>query len=175
MRAWSLLLAAAAVAAISGCHQKPAAQSQPPLTQASASANAATAIRQQLVERNYGQAAQLAATAVASDPNNPELHYLHAQAEGYLGNAGNAVAALQKAVVAGLADPLGAFSNPAFDSIRDDGVFQEALGRLSPSAVSVTQARKHDGSSTRAGDVEIRESGGRETVRAGDVQLGGDQ
>jgi Flp pilus assembly protein TadD len=168
-------LAAAAFAALSGCHETPTAQSQPPLSQASASANAASAIRQQLSERNYGQAAQLAATAVSSDPNNPDLHYLHAQAEGYLGNAGNAVAALQRAVVAGLADPPAAFSNPAFDSIRDDAVFQEALGRLSPPAVNVTQARKRDGSSTRAGDVEIRESGGRETVRAGDVQLGGDQ
>jgi hypothetical protein len=164
-------LALVAVLAVSGCNQKPTPAPTPV-----AAAPAATQpkpgdeVRDALAAHNFGEATLLAGKAADAAPNDPALRLLQAEAEGQLGNGGNAARALDRAAAAGLADPAGAARDPMFDPVRDDPSFRSLVDRLNrPQAASAGGTTHRPTSTIRAGDVEVRG----DSVRAGDLVLEG--
>lgn len=125
-----------------------------------------------IAEKNYGDAASLAKAAQAAFPTAAEVHLLAAQAEGYLGNSGNAATAFQRAVDNGLAEPRSALADPAFESVRTSDAFARIRSNYSPVVANgATRAPVVARERIRAGDVEIVEDETGSYVRAGDVVL----
>jgi hypothetical protein len=125
----------------------------------------ADAIRDALTQKNFTTAADLAARAATADPRNPDLRLLQAEAEAQLGNGGNAARAFNEAVALGLANPVAALQDSAFDPIRRDPAFRRAVVQLDGGP---TYRRPE----SRSGDVEIRGDG---SIRAGDVSIDSDK
>lgn len=134
-------------------------------------------VRSEIVARNFGRAAELGREAVNSFPNDPEASFELARAEALAGNQGYALDALEQAVTKGLANANLALKDEAFAALRTNSRFKELLRTANPSSRSATPAQHRpapEPSSISAGGhhgVEIQESGGSTTIRAGDVTL----
>lgn len=133
----------------------------------SATRNPTDEVRAAFTQKNFGQAAELAAKDAEANPRNSELRLLQAKAEAQLGNGGNAARAFAQAVDLGLPDAAGAASDSAFDPVRQDPAFRGVVAKLEPHP-SVISAQAPEG----APSVEIGADG---SVRAGDVRLPADQ
>lgn len=132
-------------------------------------------VRSAIVARNFGDAAAQARALVVESPSDPEALLLLARCEALLGNGGSAVAALDRAVVAGLAKPVEALADPAFDDLRNDERFLQIAARIEPAAPRTKSAADgNNRTSSRAGSVEIESHNGHERIQAGDVVIEGE-
>ena len=137
---------------------------------AATEAERAAEIEKALTDRNFGLAAENAKAAQGAYPQSARVHLLAAMAEARLGNAGNAAAAFERSVDAGLEDAEQALANQAFDTVRNDPAFAPVRNRLRPSRTSASPTRSAR-DNVRAGDVEIVEDESGTYVRAGDIVL----
>lgn len=145
-----------------------------PTGSTSSSAERMNAIRAALVARNFGEAATLARSLVNDAPGDPEAQLLLARAEALLGNIGNAVESLDRAVTAGLANPVEALADPAFSSMRNDSRFVALSARVQPAPMANAPALpKQRATTTDRPEVEISTRDGEDYIRAGDVVIDG--
>lgn len=147
------------------------------LAQAAVPADPLAAVRAEIVQRNFGRAAELARAAVAAAPTDPNAAFELARAEALSGNQGYALDALEQAVNKGLANASTALKDEAFAALRPNSRYKELLRKANPSSKSAsggsTEAPRSQGSLSAGGrgGVSIQESGGSTTIRAGDVTL----
>ncbi|GAA4019341.1 hypothetical protein GCM10022280_18950 [Sphingomonas swuensis] len=127
--------------------------------------------RAAIVARNFGEAVLRASEAVDADPHDPAAHYELARAEALQGNEGRALQALRTAVDKGLADPSRALADPAFDQLQGNPEFAALEERASPMRQATRSAQSQRPEQPDEPAVEIRENGGREVIRAGDVVI----
>lgn len=148
------------------------------LSQGANAADPLTAIRAEIVQRNFGRAAELARAAMAAFPSDPNTAFELARAEALSGNQGYALDALEQAVTKGLANASTALKDEAFASLRQNARYKALLLKAHPSSKSatsstsaeVTRPRNYISSGGHHG-VEIQENGSSTTIRAGDVTL----
>ena len=169
----AVLVAVAVLAAVAGCSRENEASQSQAVEQPEADLERTISnIRTSLAEKNYGEASMLAKSAQVTFPASPDIHLLAAQAEGYLGNSGNAAAAFQRAIDNGLSEPGVALASSAFASVRTSDAFADLRSKLQPTAARTNyRAASNARESIRAGDVEIVEDSSGGYVRAGDVVL----
>lgn len=168
------LLLAIALPIATACSEQPADTEQASMAVTTTTLEQTLgSVRLALSERNYGSAATQAKAAQNAFPDEPQAHLLAAQAEAYLGNAGNAAVAFQKAIDAGLDEPAVALSNAAFNSVRSSEPFARLRSDLTPARAAAPTPPNAPTSSDRirAGDVEIIADETGDYVRAGDVVL----
>lgn len=126
-------------------------------------------VSSELQAGNFGRASELAAQLVSANPSDPQAHLLYAKAEARLGNAGNAVRAVERAILAGLTDVSLVLKDPAFEALRSDPAFRRLSVRFAaapgPSRLVENEER------ITAGDVSISSGSDGEVIRAGDLVL----
>lgn len=172
------LVIAAVLPLMTGCSEQPVTPTSASIAEAEADvANTLqptlSNIRLAISEKNYGSAATQAKTAQLTYPNEPQVHILAAEAEAYLGNAGNAAAAFQRAIDSGLTEPAEALSAAAFDDVRNSEPFARLRASLTPVRATSSAPKPSSSSSdrVRAGDVEIITDETGDYIRAGDLVL----
>lgn len=133
------------------------------------------AVRAAIIARNFGEAATLARAAVTNNPEDPEVQLLLARAEALLGNSGNALHALERAVTAGIAKPAEAILDSAFDSLRNDSRFAaiEALVQPAAKVDAPMPPKRQSAPVSERPEVEIGTRNGKDYIRAGDIVIDG--
>lgn len=134
------------------------------------------AVRSEIVARNFGRAAELAADLVEANPNDSSAFYELARAEALSGNEGRAFDALEKAIELGLPNATTALNDAAFTGLRRSGRFATLHSKASPSP-NKSSGRPVDAlvEAGPDGDVTILELPNGEThIQAGDVSLSTD-
>lgn len=146
-------------------------QAGQPVSEAPTALAYADRVRGALSARNFGQAAEVARTAVIAYPTDPQLYLLAARSEAELGNAGSSAQAFVRSLELGLPDARREFGDAAFSSVRTDDAFSEVRRRLGAAAsASARQTAQVSGERLAAGEVEIVD-GPDGYVRAGDIVL----
>lgn len=138
-------------------------------------ADSLAAVRAEIVARNFGKAADLARSTVASFPKDPSASFELARAEALAGNQGYALDALDDSISKGLANAAASLKDDAFNSIRSSDRFRALVQKASPapSGAAAPQPRPRPTVSAGRGSsgVEIYEGNGGTRIRAGDVVL----
>lgn len=113
-------------------------------------------------QRNLGSAIELTSKIRQENPQNYEAYYLEAQAVTLMGNKTDAVSLLEVSMQRGFKNFSELKSNKNFSPLRDLSEYQALLSKYDPEYKSTTVS---------AGDVSIKETGGRQVIKAGDVTI----
>jgi len=118
----------------------------------------------ELDRKNFERTVEITIRISKSDPGNTESYVIESQAKSMSGDVAAALDALDRAFKSGLKDIDRVMKEPRLDPLRVTPEFQELLRKYGfTSAVTVgTEVIK-------AGNVSIKEEGGMQIIKAGDV------
>ncbi len=120
----------------------------------------------EIEKNNFGRAIDITNRISKFDAKNFDAYILRAQAMAMLGNKVEALAALEKAFEHGLKDLTPIENKPRLSQLRESTEYQLLIGKygIHSSAVIATTEIK-------AGNVSIKEEGGVQVIKAGDISI----
>lgn len=137
------------------------------LTEPKSVATQVSEAKSELDKKNTGNAIEIIIKIHGIDPKNSESYYLESQAESLKGNADLAVKSLEKSLILGFKDFKDIEINSNLDAIRNTEPFSAVIEKYQTQAEVSTSSTDI----SAGGDVSIKESKGKQVIKAGDVSI----
>ena len=118
--------------------------------------------------KNYGKTVEITIKVTQSDPKHTDAFYLESQAQSQMGDVKSALKSLEDALKNGFKDFKGITDNKNLDAIKQTPDFQVLIQRYDPSASAKASISDKE---IKAGDASIKEVGGQQVIKAGDVEI----
>lgn len=120
----------------------------------------------ELEKKNIGNAVEIIIKVHKSDPSNSEAYYVESQADSLKGALDEAIASLEKALVLGYNNFEDIKINKNLEALRSKPQFITLMNKYDKTSAAVVSETE-----IQAGDVSIKEVGGKQVVKAGDVTI----
>lgn len=120
----------------------------------------------ELEKKNIGNAVEIIIKIHKNDPSNSEAYYVESQANTLKGALEEAIASLEKALVLGYKNFDDIKANKNLEALRSNPQFIILMNKYDKTSESVVSETE-----IQAGDVSIKEVGGKQVIKAGDVTL----
>lgn len=120
----------------------------------------------ELEKKNIGNAVEIIIKIHKSDPSNSESYYVESQADTLKGAFDEAIVSLEKALVLGYKNFEDIKVNKNLEALRSKPQFVTLMNKYDKNSEAVVSETE-----IQAGDVSIKEVGGKQVIKAGDVTV----